>query len=158
MNKVPGVRTVLVVLSAAGIVFDIEAIRQKIVLSYPDAAVFFQTTGGGLVGPSVPHRVDLLIDLTGPRQRQPFFFPRRLRRMARFAVGRNAGFFRKRIYDRIFDEKTRRRDFMGNILEYERTVQREVLVAAGVLMGPVSETPPDRSASVPLELPPLKKS
>src|SRR5580704_12043114 len=73
-NRVPGVKIVLVVLSAKGMVFDLEALRQKILLSYPDSAVFFMTTDGKSMGPMAPHPVDLLIDFTGPGQRQGLFF------------------------------------------------------------------------------------
>ena len=37
------VKFILLVLSARGMVFDLEALRQKIFSSYPDAAVFFKT-------------------------------------------------------------------------------------------------------------------
>ena len=107
VNRVPGVRTVLVVLSAAGMVFDVESLRQKILLSYSDATVFFLTTRGKPIGASPPPHVDMLIDLTGPRQRQGFLYSKKLRRSSRVAVGRNAGWFRKKIYDRVFDEKAK---------------------------------------------------
>ncbi|MBU6376550.1 MAG: hypothetical protein KGQ59_11180, partial [Bdellovibrionales bacterium] len=100
---------------------------------------------------------DLVVDFTGPGQRQGWFFARRLRRMARFAVGRNAGLFRKRIYDRIFDEKARensRLRVMGT-LQREREVQRMVLALAGVASMPHSESGADRSGHIALELPPL---
>src|SRR5579885_3511462 len=124
-HRIPGVRTVLVVLSAAGMVFDIESLRQKILLSYPDSTVFFLTTLGKPIGSPPPRQVDLLIDFTGPRQRQGWFFARKLRRMARAAVGRNAGLFRKRIYDKIYDEKapeSKDSALSKDVLERERQV------------------------------------
>lgn len=106
-NRVEAVRTVLVVLSARAMVFDVNSLRQKILLTYPDVAVFFTTPLATPIGAAVPGTVDLLIDFTGPGQRDRFFSGRRLRKIARVAVGRNAGLFRKRIYDRVFDEKAR---------------------------------------------------
>ncbi|MBI2712792.1 MAG: hypothetical protein HYX41_08070 [Bdellovibrio sp.] len=155
-NRVSGVKFVLIVLSARGIVFDQEALRQKVMLSYPDAAVFFQTTYGQAVGLEAPSRVDLLIDFTGPGQRQRWFFSRSLRKKARFAVGRNAGMFRRRIYDRIFDESVES-GIPTELLERERYVQKKVLSLAGVAMVPAGETPPDRGKTIALELPRMKK-
>src|SRR4051794_26183859 len=76
-NQVNDVRTVLVVLSAAGMVFDIEALRQKIHLTYKGAAVFFISAMGKPVGATAPRKVDLLIDFTGPGQRQGLFYARK---------------------------------------------------------------------------------
>src|SRR4051812_30976349 len=61
-HRIPGVRTVLVVLSSSGMVFDFESLRQKILLSYPDSTVFFLTTLGKPIGSPPPRQVDLLID------------------------------------------------------------------------------------------------
>jgi hypothetical protein len=156
-NRVPGVRTVLLVLSSAGLVFDIEALRQKVLLSYPDAAVFFLTTLGKPIGLSAPGHVDLLIDFTGPRQRQGLFFSRKLRRAARVTVGRNAGLFRKKIYDRVFDEKAQASSLPKEVLERERQVQKEVLALAGVAYVPAGDALPDRGKLTPMELPPFAK-
>jgi hypothetical protein len=156
-NRVPGVRTVLVVLSSAGMVYDIEALRQKVLLSYPDAAVFFLTTTGKPIGSHAPGQVDLLIDFTGPRQRQGLLFAKKLRRIARVTVGRNAGFFRKKIYDRVFDEKAKSSGLPSEVLERERHVQREVLALSGVAFVPAGDTPPDRGKITPMELPPFAK-
>jgi hypothetical protein len=152
-NRVPGVRTVLVILSSRGMVFDVDAIRQKVLLAYPDSAVFVQTTRGKAIGAEAPHSVDLLIDFTGPRQRQGLFAAKRFRRMSRVAVGRNAGFFRAKIYDRVFDE---RKDGGGelprDLLARERAVQKKVLELAGVALARQGDTPPDRGSSIALEL------
>lgn len=156
-NRVPGVRTVLVVLSSAGMVFDVEALRQKVLLSYPDAAVFFMTTLGKSIGSPPPAHVDLLVDFTGPRQRQGLFFAKKLRRMARVTVGRNAGLFRKNIYDRVFDEKSKTSNLPREVLDRERQVQKEVLGLAGVAFVPAGDTPPDRGKITPMELPPFSK-
>lgn len=155
-NRVPQVKFVLVVLSAKAMVFDIEALRQKILLSYPDVAVFFQTTMGKPIKASPPQNVDLLIDFTGPGQRQGMFYPRKLKRMARVSVGRNAGLFRKRIYDRIFDE-TKEPGVPTELLAKERFVQRKVLELAGVSFVPAGDTPPDRGKSIALELPSMQR-
>lgn len=156
-QRVPGVRTVLVVLSAKGMVYDMESLRQKILLAYPDAAVFFRTTSGKPIGVAAPNRLDLLIDLTAPRSRQGLFYPRKLRSMARFAVGRNAGLFRKGSYDRIFDEKDPGASVPSDQLARERYVQRQVLALAGVALAQMGDTPPDRGQSIALELPSLKR-
>ena len=153
---VKGVRFVLVVLSAGGMVYDIEALRQKIELSYPDAAVFFLTTQGKPIGPVAPRQVDLLIDFTGPSQRQGFFYALKLKRMARIAVGRNVGLFRRRIYDRIFDEIKEKDQVPIELLQRERFVQKKILSLAGVAFIQAGETPPDRGKSIALELPAMK--
>lgn len=156
-KRVPGVRTVLVILSATGMVYDIESLRQKVLLSYPDAAVFFRMTCGDAIGSTAPHQIDLLIDFTGPGQRQGLFYAKKLRRMARVAVGRNAGLFRRRIYDRVFDESGRTTSLPVETLERERQVQKEVLNLAGVAFVQMGDTPPDRGKSIPLELPPMQR-
>ena len=154
-NRVPGVRTVLVVLSSAGVVYDMEALRQKILLAYPDAVIFFMTTLGKPVGAACPYEVDLLIDFTGPGQRQGWFFAKKLRRLARVAVGRNAGLFRKSIYDRIFDEKANSSRLPAESLARERLVQRQVMSLAGVALAQSGETLPDRGKTIALDLPPM---
>jgi hypothetical protein len=156
-NRVPGVRTVLVMLSARGMVYDTEALRQKILLSYPDAAVFFRTTQAKPVGAAAPQQVDLLIDFTGPGQRQGLLYAKKLRRMARVTVGRNAGLFRKRIFDRVFDEKSPQTQLPDDLLERERLVQKQVLGLAGVALAQSGDTPPDRSQTIALELPSMTR-
>lgn len=159
-NRFAGVRTVLVVLSASGMAYDTDGFRGRIHSAYPEAAVFFMTTKGKALGAVAQGHVDLLIDLTGPRQRQGLFFARSLRGKARFTIGRNAGLFRKRIYDRIFDEKAS--EHAGRLaglspLAREHLIQREVLALAGVASAPHSESAPDRGKSIALELPPLAR-
>lgn len=157
-NRVPGVRTVLVVLSSAGLVFDIESLRQKIGMAYPDAAVFFLTTLGTPIGAAAPQQIDLLIDFTGPGQRQSWFYAKTLRRMARVAIGRNAGFFRKRIYDRAFNEKEKASTLPSETLNRERHVQRQVLALAGIAMVQAGDALPNLEKSLPRELPALLKT
>ncbi len=156
-NRHAGVRTVLIVLSAAGMVYDVESLRQKVLLSYPGTTTYFMTTCGKSIGAVAPAHVDLLIDFTGPKQRQGLFFSRKLRRGARLAVGRNAGWFRKSIYDRVFDEKVRAGELPKEMLARERAVQKEVMALAGVAMVPMGDTPPDRGKITPMELPPFAK-
>lgn len=156
-NEVAGVKTVLVVLSARGMPYDREALRHKIKMVYPEAAVFFENTGGKSIGAVAPDRVDLLIDFTGPGHRQRWLYSRKLRSRARFAVGRNSGFFRKKIYDRIFDEKARAAALPTDMLGKENEVHKKVLALAGIPTGPISEALPDRSKSIALELPPLMR-
>lgn len=158
-HLIPGVRTVLVVLSARGMVYDTHALRHEVRQSYPDATVFFCTTQGSPVGAQAPSFVDLLIDLTGPGQKQSLFYARKLRRRARVVVGRNAGLFRKRIYDRVFDEKAKPAvaQLPVDSLNRERVVQKEVLGLAGVSLAVTGETHPDLGKSIALRLPPMLK-
>ena len=157
-NHVPGVQKVLVVLSTTGLVFDTESLRQMILYAYPEAAVFFRTTSGKALGVEAPKQVDLLIDLTGPGQRSPLLYAYRLKGMARFSVGRNAGLFRARIYDRVYDEKPILSRLPRNTLDRERVVQREVLALAGVAMIAMAHATPDRGKEIALDLPPLSRT
>jgi hypothetical protein len=154
-QRVPGTKTVLVVISARGMVFDIESMRHKIVQAYPEAQVFFRTTLGIAVGQKSPKRVDLLIDFTGPRQRQAWFHDRALRKIARMAVGRNAGLFRKKLYDRVFDESAQA-ELPRDVLARERYVQRKVFESAGVTITQQGDAGPDRGKTIALELPPIQ--
>ncbi len=156
-KRINNIRTVLVMLSSTGMVFDIESLRQKVILAYPQAAVFFRTTQGKAMGSESPDKVDLLIDFTGPRERQGLFYARTLRKIARVAVGRNAGFFRKSSYDHVFDERAPGVKLPSDKLERERVVQREVLSLAGIAFVQAGDSAPDRSKITPLELPPLAK-
>ncbi len=156
-NRLEGVKFVLVVLSSKGMVFDLGALRQRIVQAYSDSMIFFQTSSGKALGPVAPHKVDLLIDFVGPGQRQGFFHANCLRRRARFAVGRHAGCFRKRIYDRIYDEFGNDSTCPSELLQRERYVQKQVLALAGVLFIPNAEPTSDRSKTIALELPNLQR-
>lgn len=152
-NQFSGVRTVLVVMSAAAIVYDIDSLRQHILAAYSDAATFFRTTQGKPLGVSSPQSVDLLVDLTGPGQRQGIFYAKKMRKISKYAVGRNAGFFRRKIYDRIFDEKASDVKLPMDVLERERFVQRKVFALAGVPLLPAGATTPDLSREIALSLP-----
>ncbi len=155
-NRVNGVKLILIVLSSRGMVYDIESLRQKVLLSYPDAAVFFQTTDGKPVGTAAPKSVDLLIDFTGPRQRQAMFHALGLKRRARFTVGRNSGMFRKKVYDRIYDEMSDPGNMPEELLKRERFVQKQVLNLAGIAFVQAGEVSPDLGKSIALELPGIK--
>jgi hypothetical protein len=157
-NRVPGVKTVLVVLSSRGATLDVSALKLKVLLTYPEAVVFFKMTSGRAIGMASPDHVDLLIDLTGPRQRQGWFYSRKLRAMARVAVGRNAGLFRKKIYDRVFDEKAKMRELPSDLMHRERRVQREVLALAGVSVAQHGDPMPDLGKEIALDLPKLRKA
>jgi hypothetical protein len=157
-SRLTGVQKVLVVLSSKGMVFDTESLRQKILLAYPEAAVFFRTTSGKPIGVISPKQVDLLIDLTGPGQRSPLAYALKLSRMARFSVGRSAGLFRKRVYDRVYDEKDPTVRLPKDLLESERQVQKEVLALAGVAFVPAGFAEPDLGKVIALELPPLSRA
>lgn len=155
-NRISGVRSILIVFSSRGMVYDAESLRQKVLLSYPDSTVFFQTTDGKPVGAPAPKSVDLLIDFTGPRQRQPIFHAFGLRRRARFVVGRNAGMFRKKIYDRVFDEMSDGGNVPDELLKKERFVQKQVLNLAGVAFVQAGDIPPDEGKTIPLSLPGMR--
>jgi hypothetical protein len=155
-NQFKGIKTILVVLSAKAMVYDTESLRQKILQIYSDAAVFFLTTIGKPIGSISPGKVDLLIDFTGPGQRQGWFYALALKRRARIAVGRKAGLFRKDVYDRVVDEKSLI-NLSSELLNRERMVQREVLKLAGIPMALTGEVPKDRGKEIALELPPMKR-
>lgn len=155
-NKFKKVKTVLVVLSSAGMGFDIDSVRQKIIMTYPEAAIFFQSTSGKSFGVDAPRSVDLVIDLTGPGQRQPWFYSHKLRRMAKHIVGRNAGLFRKKIYDKIVDEKKQDALPKERVMR-ERVIQREVFALAGIPVVPIGDPTADRERVIALSLPPLSR-
>ncbi len=162
---VPAVRTVLVVFSATAMAFDAEALRQKIGMTYPDAAVFFQSTAGKPFGVPAPHRVDLLIDLTAPDDVGSFWLwgkqgslqALRLWRRSRFQVGRKSGILRTMLYGRVYDESRKDRKIAGHPFDHERQVQVEVLKQAGIPMTPTGDLTADRATSIALELPPLSQ-
>jgi hypothetical protein len=158
-SRIAGVRTVLVVMSSKGMVYDVHSLRHAVRMAYPDSAVFFRTTSGKSIGAASPAHVDLLVDLTGPGQRAPFFNPRMLRRAAKTAVGRNSGWFgvRKRIYDKIYDEKANMSSLPGESLDRERIVQKFVLELAGIPLAWTGETGADRGKTIALGLPPMQK-
>ncbi len=156
-SRVPGVRTVLVILSSRGMVYDVEALRTKILISYPDSAVFFRTTRGDEMGAPAPSQVDLVIDFTGPGQRQNPFIAMKLRKTAPVVIGRNAGLFRKRVYDRVFDEKAPGVALPKDLLQKERYVQRKVLEMAGVPLAQQGDALKDQSKSIALTLPPFQR-
>lgn len=149
-NRVSGVKTVLVVLSSKAMPFDVESLRQKILMGYPDSAVFFETTSGKAIGVHAPKKVDLLIDLTGPWERQWFTRPKKLRRQSRVAIGRNAGFFgiRKRCYDKVYDEKKEIKALPPLRFDRERLVQTHVLALAGIVLVPVGDATVNREKSI----------
>ncbi len=147
VSRFQGIRKILVILSSHGIVYDVHALRQKILHAYPGAGLFFET-------PLAQQRaswckVDLLIDFTGPGERERYCQAKKLRSMARIAVGRNAGWYRKRIYDFVCDEKP---GFFGE----EGFVQRQVLNLAGVAWIPSGVPLPDVGASIALGLPSMQ--
>ena len=150
-NRLPAenVRSVLVVMSATAMVFDRSALEFHITRAYPNSNVFFMTTSGKFFFPRTPklpaNNYDLLIDFTGPRQRQSIFLARKFRKLARVAVGRNAGMFRKRIYDRVFDDWKAGVMQIQNRSDRERVAQKEVLKLAGVGFKPVGSLTPDLS-------------
>lgn len=154
-NKFENIKNILVVLSAGGMVFDVNALRLHIKNTYPQAVVFFQTTAGTILSPKTPDHpkdnYDLLIDLTGPRQKQGIFYSKKLKKISRFQVGRNAGFFRKNIYTRIFDEKPIMSQLPKEIFERERIVQKEVLSLAGIALMPASTITADLAKTIAID-------
>ena len=158
VNRIAAVETVLVVLSSRGMVYDQKALTEMIQLSYPGAAVFFRTTQGKPMGIDAPDQVSLLIDLTGPGQRQGWFYAKKLHSISRFRVGRNAGLFRKSLYDRIFDEKAEAEKLPRDLLARERFVQRKVLELAGVALAQHGEVLSDQGKEIATRLPSLQKT
>lgn len=155
-NRIQDVKTVLVVFPSKGLAYDAEGLRAMIQREYPGSQVFYVSTSGRpWKSPSIPKSIDLAIDMTGAGQMQGFFFARKMRSWAKVVVGRNAGFFRKRLYDRIYDEKAV--DVPRDMLDRERIAQREVLALAGIAVVPVAGTTADRSKVIALDLPPLQR-
>lgn len=154
-NRIDNVKTILVILSARGMVFDTYALKQKILLTYPGAKVYFETTQAYPLGEKAPEKLDLVIDFTGPMQRHKWFYARALRNRARVCVGRNAWFFREHVYDRIVDES--KLELPRDVLERERMVQRAVLELAGVPLSTKGELGSDLGKKIALDLPPLRK-
>lgn len=154
----PDVKTILVVLSSRAVTNDWAALKQKIHFVYPQAEVYFRTTSGQpFKSPPAPSKVDLLIDFTGPGMRQGWFYALSLRGSAKYAVGRNAGLFRKGRYDRIFDEKDPKTPVSKDVLERERVAQKRVLELAGIPSISIADAVEDRGKEIALELPPLMK-
>lgn len=156
-HRVQDVHTVVVVLSSRGMTLDMEALRNEISLTYPGTAIFFLTPLGLPVGAAPPRQIDLVIDFTGPNQRQKWLLARGLKSRARVVVGRNAGYFRKSLYDRIFDEKDPKLGLPAEMMERERRVQSEVLRLAGISQVRTGTTPRDRGKEIALELPPYRR-
>ncbi len=130
------VKTILVVLSSHGLVLDLEALRQAILFAYCDSVIFFQSTSGAAMGAKAPKQIDLVIDFVGRKQKQKHFFVRKLKKKARFIVGRNNGLYRKYFYSRIYSEKACDINKSESILDYELYVQKCVLALAGVALVP----------------------
>lgn len=155
-NRIENVKTVLVIFSSRSVAFDIDSLKQKIKMTYPEAKVYFESTQAYSIGEKAPEKLDLVIDFTGPLQRHKWFYSRQLRSRARVTVGRNAWFFREHIYDRIFDEKTH--DLPRDLLDREKFVQKEVLELAGVPISSQGTLGPDLSKKIALKLPALNPS
>jgi len=147
-----GIKNVLVVFSSRAQAFDETSLMSLIQHAYPGATVFFASTSGQSIGKKPPARVDMVIDFTQPSARQSFIFPLRMRKRARFAIGRNAGFyFRAKLYDRYYDDhldSSKPIDY----LEGERWAQRKVLELAGVPVIRQGGVTPDRSKDIAQEL------
>lgn len=157
-NRVDRVRTTLVILSSKPMAFDVESIKQKVLMTYPESAVFFKSALGTPLGRKSPDKVDLLIDFTAPGTRhQGWFYARKLKRRARVSVGRNAGLFRKMIYTRIFDEVKNAAEVPADLFDRERYIQRKVMELAGVAVAQKGATPLDLGQSIALKLPSMAK-
>jgi hypothetical protein len=147
-----GIKNVLVVFSSRSQAFDEPALENFVSHAYPGAKVFFKSTSGQVIGKKPPAKVDLLIDFTQPGARQSLFFPFKMRRKVRFAIGRKAGiYFRTSLYDRIYDEKndsSKPKDYLLG----ESWAQKKVLELAGVPVIRQGGVKPDRSKDIALEL------
>jgi hypothetical protein len=151
-----GVKSVLVVLSSRAMAFDQAALRNHIHLAYPGTAVFFVSVSGDPVGVAAPGKVDLVIDFTEPKARQPILFAARMRSRGRFVVGRKAGLFvRKARYDRVYDQDSDSlvpRDY----LDSESWAQRKVLELAGVPVRRQGGVTLDLGREIASHLPPMQ--
>ncbi len=147
-----GIKNVLVVFSSRSQAFDEASLENFVKHAYPGSKVFFVSTSGQEIGKKIPAKVDLLIDFTQPGARQSLFFPFKMRKKARFAIGRKSGFyFRAKTYDRIYDEKndsSKPKDY----LEGEAFAQRKVLELAGVPVIRQGGVTLDRSKDIAREL------
>jgi hypothetical protein len=160
-NRLTNIKNVLVVLPATAMAFDRDALRFFILQAYPNAHVIFWSASGQTLGNSPrTNQVDLAIDFSAPGQFQGIFFARKIKRLAKTTVGRNAGLFRKRIYDRVFDETAilNQAKHTTDTFYREMQIQKKVLALAGVACIPAANTTSDRSKMIALELPPLASS
>lgn len=146
-----GIKNVLVVFSSKAQSFDAAALVNFVQHAYPRSKVFFESCSGQTIGEPCPRKVDLLIDFTQPGARQSFLLPLKLRKKARFAIGRNAGiYFRKKLYDRIYDEK-QDSSKPSDYLEGESWAQKKVLELAGVPVIRHGGVTQDRSKEIGFE-------
>jgi hypothetical protein len=147
-----GIKNVLVVFSSKAQAFDEAGLVNLIKHAYPGSKICFVSTSGQAIGKKAPSRVDLVIDFTQPRARQSFLFPFFMRKKARFAIGRDAGFyFRSKLYDRVYDDKndpSKPKDY----LDAENWAQKKVLELAGVPVIRQGGVTQDRSKDIALEL------
>jgi hypothetical protein len=148
ITSVP-VEIICVVLPSV-MVYDASALRALINHSYPKAAIFFKNASGKAFGPECPVKIDLLIDLTGPKTKQPLWLPWRLSKMSRYTVGRKVGFFRKMKYHVLVAASKETLDWF----DQERFEQQHVLIKAGVKIRVQGSPPADFSKTLPLTLPP----
>ncbi len=146
---------ILVILSAKGMPYSIEFLMKIILCSYPNSVIFFQTTSGQMIKAKTPEKIDLVVDFTGPRQRQKKILPRQWKNMTRFIVGRNWGSFRKHYYDRVLNEASNHFYLPEKMLQYEKWVQRKVLGLAGIGWAQTSEIPKDQGKTIARTLPRL---
>jgi hypothetical protein len=153
-HRVANVKSILVIFSSRSVAFDIDSLKQKIKMSYPEAKVYFESTLAYPMGERAPEKLDLVIDFTGPGQRHKWFYARKLRSRARVTVGRNAWFFREHIYDRIFNEQEH--ELPEDLLAREKFVQKEVLELAGVPVSTQGTLGADLSKKIATKLPRLK--
>lgn len=122
-----------IVLSGRGMVFDIEALRHSVRLCHPEAVVFFFSSLGKLQGGGRPPRkMDLLIDLTAPGQRERLGGALGWRFYAKRVVGRRHGWLRGLLYDEVHPEAASQKEFRGSFLPLEREMQEAVLRLAGI--------------------------
>jgi len=153
----PGVQSVLVVLSSTSMAFDLSALRSLISHAYPGTAVFFISTSGDAVGVASPRQVDLVIDFTPPGARQPFLFASRIRKRAKYVVGRDTGgFFSRKRYDRLYQEKMDA-SLPLDYMDRERSIQKRVLELAAVSIVKQGGVTEDLSREISLSLPPMQQ-
>ncbi len=126
--KRENVSRILIIVSRRGMILDGAALEKTVHWAYPAASVAWAESWSKLVR---PEPVDLLIDLTAPRDWEGFWDAWRLRRLASWIIGRKAGWLRSWLYDRVFDERAEP-GLPAESLERERFVQKKLFSWVGI--------------------------
>lgn len=122
---------ILIILSSRTMVFDVEALRHAVLKVYPEAVIFFESGSGRPVNSVVaPRKVDLTIDLTGPRERGALTSLWRKRRRTLHLIGRRGCCLREFFYHVL--APVEKQPGVSSVLERERMAQESVLSLVAV--------------------------